>query len=195
MDSNTNHVQNCDLLRHHLRLPGSGSFDMSFRSLLSRPLKKLEHRLVGGRRKPDRSEAEIAGEDVKLTDMPPRPESGVVVGGDGNETGSGEGEVGSMGSPPQPDDLGAAAEDEREPELGQSRIDVDEGEVGLGDSPQHLDGEEEPGNRHSRESGEVVVEGEVGPVDPPQPPNLRVSGDREPSGGTWGASFGSLQDH
>ena len=148
---------------------------MSLRKFFQ-PLKKLGRRF---RRKPDRTDAETVGEGDELTDLPPQPD---VVGDDGNEGDSDEGEVSSMGSPPQLDDLEAAVEGKRKPdELGQSRVDVDEGEVDLGDSPPHLDGEEEPGNR---QSGEAAVEGEVGSADPPQPPNLRVSGDREPSGGT-----------
>ena len=76
---------------------------MSIRKFL-RPLKKLGRRLVGGRRKPNRNDSDTTGEGVEPTEFPPRPESGAVVGDDGNEGGSGEGEVDSMGSPPQPND-------------------------------------------------------------------------------------------
>jgi len=139
---------------------------------------------MGGRRKPDRTESDIAGGGIEPTDFPARPESGVEVGveyGQGGNEGGGDGEgVGSMGSPPQPDDSEAAAEHEREHEIGlQSKTDV-----GKGETVSQSASEEVLGNRRSREGGEVVVEGEVGPVDPP--PRLSVgTSDKEALGSKW----------
>lgn len=82
----------------------------------------------GGKREPDRSEADIAGEGLEPKDLPPRFGSGIMLGGDG---GRGKGPVGSMDPPPQPGDPEATAEDEYKGELGQSKIRIDEGEVGL----------------------------------------------------------------
>ena len=148
-------------------------------------MKKLEHRFAGGRRKPDRSEVDIAGGGAEPTDLPPRPESGVEMGGeygqDGSEGGGDEREVGSVGSPLQRDDLEASAERE----LGlQCKIDVDEGGTGLVDSSPQSGGVEVPENRGSREGGETVVEGEVGPVGPLPRSNIEIPGDRGPSGST-----------
>jgi len=161
---------------------------MSLQKFISRPLKKLERRF-GGRRKPGSSEVDIAG-GVEPTDSRTPPESGVEVGDEygqgGNEGGGDEGGVGSMGSPPQHDDSEATAEHERERELGlQSKIDVSGGESGLVDSLSQSVGEEGPGNGRSREGGEAVAEGGVGPVDSPPRSDIGIPGNQEPSGSTW----------
>jgi len=162
---------------------------MSLQKFISRPLKNLERRFVGGRRKQDSSETDIAGGGVEPTDFPPGPESGVEVGdeyGQGmNEGGSDEGGVDSMGSPAQQDNSEATAERKREHELGlQSKIDVGDGETGLVDSlPQSVD-EGVLGNRRCRGGGEAVVEGEFSPVDLPPQSNIGIPDNREPSGST-----------
>ena len=161
---------------------------MSLRKLLSRPLEKLGHRFVRGKRRPDGSVGDVVGEGVEPADFPPQPESDIAVGGEygqgGSEGGRGQGSVGSVDSPLQPDDPEAVAPDEHEPELGQNKIDVDEGEVELADSSPHLGDEEVLGSIGGREGGEAVVEAEIGPTDPSPQPNVGISDDRESSDGT-----------
>ena len=170
---------------------------MSLRKVLSRPLKKLGRLFRRGKRKSGRTGTDIAGEGSGAisTDSPPQPESSVVAnpvyGKGGSEADGGEGEIGPMGSPPQPNDPEATSADERDREPGRGRVGVDEGEVGLMDlSPQSGSGVV-LGSRHSH-SNETVVDGEVDLVD--MPPRLYhgISGDQEPSGGMWRMLLKSL---
>ena len=131
---------------------------------------------MGGRRKPDRNEVDTTGERIEPTDLLPQPESGIVVGDrycqSGNERDSGEGKLDSMDLPARPGCPETTVEDEPEPELGQSRMDVD-GEAGSVDLlPQSAVSE----NRRGRERGGVVVEREVFPVDPPRQSDIGTSG-------------------
>jgi len=142
---------------------------------------------VGGRLRPDRSEVDTTGERVEPANLHPQPESGVVVGDEygqgGNGGNVGEGEVSSMGSSLQPGYPEPTAGDERERGLKRAKIGVEEEEGSMDSSPQ-LGGKEEPRNRRYRERGDAIVEGEVGPGEPPLQSNIGISGDREPSGGT-----------
>ena len=169
---------------------------MSFRKAVSRPFKKLERRFAGGRRKGGGNQADVAGgEGVEPTDLPPNRESGAVVGDEysqGRNEGDGDGgEVDTMG-PPQPDVPEAASEDRRE--LGQGSAGVGEGEVGVMDLSPQLGGVDVPGDSHSEGNDEMVVEGEVGPVDPPPQSDVGTPDNREPSGGTLMVPFWLLPD-
>lgn len=171
---------------------------MSFRNLLSRPLKDMERRFGRDQRKSDRIGADVAreGSGADSTDSFPQPESAIVASprcgkGEGEGDG-GEGEVGPIRSPPQPKDLVVASEDERERELRLGKMGVDEGEVGLMDLSLHS-GSEEVGSRHSRGKN-AVVDGELGPVEVPPQSYLGISGDQETSSGVWRMSFESLPD-
>lgn len=159
---------------------------MSFRKILSRPLKKLERRFGRDKRKSDRTGADIAGERSRAdsTDLLPQPESSIVAGPGygtgGSKTDGGEGEVGP--SLPQPDNLGAASEGGHEHQVGRGGVGADEGEVGfMGLSLQSGSGAI-PESRHGR-GNEAVVDEEVDPVDTPPQSYLGISGDKEPSAG------------
>ena len=140
---------------------------MSSQNFFSRFSKKLKPRFVGTGHKPGERGTSVARVTADLR----------------NKGGGGEEGASSTGLP-QPDDS-EVVQDKREPEHGQSGIDVDEGEVGLVDPTPQLGGEEIPGDKRSPECGGVVVEGEVGPVNPHPQPNPGISlGDQEPSGST-----------
>lgn len=160
---------------------------MSFRKLLSRPFKKLERRFGRDKRKSGRAGTDIAGEGsgVDSTDSFPQSESSVVAspgyGKGRSEADGGEGEVGPMGSPPQPKDLEAISAGGRGREPGRDRMGVGE-EVGLMDLPLQQGSGEMLGSGHSR-GNETAVDEEVDPVDAPPQSYIGISGDQELSGG------------
>ena len=134
----------------------------------SRFSKKLKYRLAGDGQKPGGSGTDVAGLSVDLE----------------NKGGDDEGNVDLMGLPPRPGNPGAASEDERKPEIGQSRTDVDEGAVGSMDLSPLLSGEEVPGTGDRREGNGAIVEGEVALAIPPLRSDLGIPlGDQRPSGG------------
>ena len=127
--------------------------------------KKLKHRLAGDGPKPGGSGTDVATVSV---------DSENKVDGD-------EGKIDLMGLPLLPRNPEVAPDGGRKPEVG---MDVNKGEVGSMDLSLQLGGGV-PGSGRRREGNEAVVEGEVGPVNPPSRSDLGISqGDQGPSGGT-----------
>ena len=137
----------------------------------SRFSKKVKHRLAGDGHKPGGSRTNVASVSVDL----------------GKKGVGDEEEVALMGLPLLPANPETPPDGGRNPEFGQNRIDDKKGEVGLRDSSLQLGGEEVREIGRRRLGNEAIVEEEVRPVRPINPPSqshLRISQDDQGHSGS-----------
>ena len=159
----------CTELRLSTTILATKTASMPPPKFLSRFSKKVKHRLAGDGRKSGGSRTDVDRLSVDL----------------GKKGDDYEGEVALMGLPLLTGNSKVASDGGRTPELGRSRIDVNKWEAGSTDSSPQLGGGEVPGIGRRRGGSETIVEGKVGPVNPPLQSHLGISqGDLGRSGST-----------